>query len=157
MALITTSNCYVTLDSASDYFNTRYNSSSWFDLSVIDQERALITATAILDSYSYVGSAIDPDQPLAFPRSGSYFDTKTGNTIEFTSTVPARIEQATYETALHFATNASVLEESDTVTELKVSSISIKEVRSASKINDVVKSLIRPMLSNSSNTWWRAN
>ncbi len=157
MAIITEENCYVTLDDATAYFDTRVNSSNWFDLSVKDQERALITATRIINSLNFVGSVVSQDQPLAFPRTGEYFDASKGMIIEFTDIVPERVLNAVYELAIHLVVNNEILEETGSVEELRVGSIMIKNIRNPAKTNDTVKNLLKPLLNNASGMWWRAN
>jgi len=156
MALITNTNSYVTLDDAVNYFNTRAQSDIWFSASIENQERALITATSILDSYAYKGRAISSEQLLAFPRVGEYFDPLLGQQVSMIG-IPSRVSKATYEAALHVLANEDLLSNTGYIKELKVSSIVIKESRTAGKVNDIVKNLIKPLLEDNTNFWWKVN
>lgn len=160
MATLTLSaeNCYVTLEEAENYFIGRLDSNQWDDTTMEEKKQSLVTATRLLDFESYSGVAVDVSQPLAFPRTGSYYDPKIGSLIEFDDGIPKRIKQAVYELAYHLLTNDNILDQSSSVEEIKIDTIMIKKVRAPSKINATVYGLIAPLLEKgSSNIWWRAN
>lgn len=63
-------NTFVTLAEAEAYFDERFDSDKWFDedLSEKTKEQLLVTASKKISSFDFVGSALEPGQPMAFPR-----------------------------------------------------------------------------------------
>lgn len=157
MALVKGSNSYVTVLEADEYFSTRLDSTLWDEIDTTRKAQALVTATSILDSQSWTGTASTDSQLLAFPRSCVYFDPMLGITVVPTN-VPVRIIKATCEQAFHLLNNSGLLDDSGGVTNLNVGSISLSSIRSPSLIPGVVRKLIEPLLINAGSTaWWRAN
>lgn len=159
MALSKGTNSYVNVAEADTYFENRVDADSWEAADNIQKEQALVTATQLLDDMSWTGTAISETQPLAFPRSGSYFDPRLGAFIEFSDIAyPDRIVKATYELALHLLNNEGLLTESGSVTNITVGSIQLQSIKGVSRTPSLVRRLIKPMLINQgSNSWWRAN
>lgn len=58
---------YADLQDAEIYNNAILNS-TWGNLDETAQSQLLVMATRKIDSYKYVGTKVDPDQPLKFPR-----------------------------------------------------------------------------------------
>lgn len=63
-------NTFVTLEEAEAYFDERFGSEKWFDKDLADKtkEQLLVTASKKISSFDFVGSALEPGQPMAFPR-----------------------------------------------------------------------------------------
>ena len=101
-----TDNSYVTLAEATAYFGDRLNSTAngdWTNDSAgvartsAVKEAALVTATRRIDEEQFIGEKSDAAQALKWPRA-SAFD-EEGNEFDST-TIPARVKQATYICAL---------------------------------------------------------
>lgn len=158
MALSTT-NCYVTRSDALTYFGDRVDASAFLDADTARQDQALVTATSLLDELTWTGIVEDEDQPLAFPRKGSYFDPRLGYEICFTAgVIPNQIKIANYELGLHLLTNEGLLDNTGNVQSLSVGPINLQRIGVSSVIPATVRRKIRPLLVNGgSSTWWRAN
>lgn len=61
-------NSFITLEDAQNYFDDRFDSDSWFALEDKEKEKLLITASKKISTYDFVGSHLQEDQPMAFPR-----------------------------------------------------------------------------------------
>jgi hypothetical protein len=64
------------------------------------------------------------------------------------------IRKATYELAYHLLNNDGLLDSTGEVTDIKVGSISLKEVKNASRVPRIVRKVIEPMLLSSGKSWW---
>lgn len=158
MALVKNVNSYVTINEANTYFEDRLDVAAWTTASDAQKSQALITATKLLDELNWTGVAVSASQSLAFPRSGTYYDPKIGMEVELTSSIPNRILLGTYELAYHLLNNDGVLDETGSVRDISVGGISLNSIIQTSKIPKTVKSLIKPLQTNSgANLWWRAN
>jgi hypothetical protein len=158
MALVKDTNSYVTLAEADAYFADRLDVAAWTSGPEAQKEQALVTATSILDDLRWTGIALSETQPLAFPRSGSYFDPRVGNNVVLGDTVPTRVIKATYELAYHLLNNDGLEDDTGSASSISVGSITINGIKPASKLSASVKRLVTPLLYNSgSNSWWRAN
>jgi hypothetical protein len=159
MALAKGVNSYVTVAEADSYFENRLDVAAWSSATPEDKAKALTTATAYLDDLRWIGYAVSDSQLLAFPRTGSYFDPRAGYEVVLDDNeVPTRVVNATFELAYHFLNNDGLLDDTGTVDAIQVGSISLQNVRAASKVPLHVKRLINPLLHNAgSGIWWRAN
>jgi hypothetical protein len=158
MALVKGTNSYVTAVEADAYFSDRLDVAAWIAADATSKDQALITAASVLDDLSWTGTAISEDQPLAFPRSGYYFDPRLGVHITLTDAIPERVKKANKELAYHLLNNDGILDDNGKVINLNVGSISLSTITAPSLIPAIVKRLIKPLLINSgSNSWWRAN
>jgi hypothetical protein len=157
MALEKGVNSYVTLIEANDFFQMRLDVAAWEQASNITREQALVTATGLLDTLEWTGVAISDSQLLAFPRIGFYFDPKLGYETYLPETVPIRIILATCELAYHLLNNDGLLDDTGTVTDLSVGSISLNIKTNPTLIPPIVKRQISPLLVHSTRQWWRAN
>ena len=158
MALTLNTNSFVSLADAVAYFADRLDVAAWIAATDAIKSQALVTATLQLNDLSWIGTAISESQPLAFPRSGTYFDPRLGYEVSLPRTVPSRILTATYELAYHLLNNDGLLDDSGTVSNLNISSISLQIKSFPSTIPPVVKRIIAPLLVNAgANHWWRAN
>jgi hypothetical protein len=159
MALVKGTNSYVTVAEANSYFDTRIDVAAWSSANETERGKALVTATMVLDNLDWTGAAVSDTQTLAFPRVGSYFDPRLGIDVELKATdIPSRILTATYELAYHLLNNDGLLDDTGEVDNLKIGAINLDNIKTPSKIPNVVKRIIRPLLVNKgSNMWWRAN
>jgi len=158
MALAKGTNAYATVAEGTDYLADRLDVAAWTDANDTARGQALVTATRILDDMPWVGTVISEDQPLAFPRSGAYFDPRLGTQVVLTTTVPSRISNASIELAYHLLNNDGLLDDSGIVKDIQVGSVQLSSVLSPNLIPSVVKRMIKPLLANKgSNAWWRAN
>lgn len=170
MALTKGLNSYVTLDEADSYFQDRLDSSSWVNTTSEKQEQSLVTATSLLEDFSWTGVVVDNGQNLAFPRSGSFFDKSRGGYVAFsgaysfpsvteTETSLGRdiqlLRKAVYEMAYHLLNNEGLLDKTGSVTDIKVGPIELKEVIDASTTSTTTRKLIEPMLKSGGNRYWR--
>lgn len=157
MALEKDVNSYVTLVEAEAFFEQRLDVAAWTAASDTFKEQALVTATSILDTKSWVGVVVEETQKLAFPRTGFYFNPKFGYTTYLPETVPNEIVIATCELAYHLLNNDGLLDDTGTVTDLSIGSITLNIKTEASVIPSSVKRYIKPFLVNGHSLWWRAN
>jgi hypothetical protein len=159
MALVKGTNSYVDVTEADAYFADRIDPGAWSSADAIQKSQALVTATAMLDEIIWTGVAVSDSQPLAFPRSGTYYDPKFGQYISLSELeVPVRIKKANYELAYHLLNNDNLLDDTGSVKDLSVGSIRLSLVLPANKLPAVVKNLVNPLRINAgSNLWWRAN
>jgi len=159
MALVKGTNSYVTVAEADAYFLGRIAATLWESALTQNKEKALITATRLLDEMSWTGVAVSDAQTLAFPRDGVYFDALYGCEIVLSSSyIPDRIINATYELALHLLQNEDVLEDTGDVRSMSIGNISLNTIISPQRVSSSVKRMIKPLLSSQGlNSWWRAN
>jgi len=158
MALSKGVNSYVTLADAEAYFVDRLDVAAWTEATDPEKEKALVTATAVLDELLWTGIAVIASQPLAWPRLGSYYDPKVGTMIALDNTVPTRIINATYEQAYHLLNNDGLFDDVGGAKSIDLYDISLTNITKASKLSLIVDRLTRPLLVNSgASLWWRAN
>lgn len=140
MALQKGINSFVTIEEAEGYFYNRLNQSAWDSATDETVERALVTATGILNDLDWGGEAVPTTlYPLSWPRDITYWDTISGgyetleddrnDTTESMGTIPEDIKRATYELALHLIKNMSTIEDqssgSPRLKDLSVGSVSL--------------------------------
>lgn len=148
-------NSYVSLLEANAYFDNKLDVAAWVDAGDSQKEQALVTATRTLDVLEWKGTVRAEDQLLAFPREGSYFDPSRGKEVVFSTTLPQRLVDATYELAYHLLNNDGLLDDVGSVKSVSVGSISVNEIRPAGFLPSAVSKLIRPMRTQT-HTVWRA-
>jgi hypothetical protein len=168
MALVLNTNSYVLIADADTYFETRIDSANWVAATDEIKEQALVTATALIDDNSWIGSAVSSSQALAWPRKNAiYNDDRLGLQITIAdSEIPSRVKTAVYEQALHLIDNEDVLMgQSQTFESISVGSISLSDsngdtTRTPMKPSTALKP-IRPLIRKGSMGqgagWWRAN
>jgi len=158
MALTKGINSYVTLEEADGYFSGRLDVAAYQNASDEEKMNALITATNLLDAYEYVGRAISSTQPLAFPRIGTYYDPKYGQSVVFDDSIPKRIEQATCELGYHLLNNDGLLDNTGGLESIVIDIIELKNIKLPPKILPLILNLIKPLrINGGSKLWWRAN
>jgi hypothetical protein len=62
---------YLTVADAEVYFQGRLNSEVWDSASDTDKEKALASATRLIDRLNFEGAKTDPNQVAEFPRNGN--------------------------------------------------------------------------------------
>src|ERR1044072_3560587 len=93
-----TSNSYVTLTEANDYFADRLNTTEWDTATSDTKEKALITATRRIDEEQFVGYKVSNTQSLKWPR---YNVLDEDGLFYFpVDSIPERVKQAVFVTAL---------------------------------------------------------
>lgn len=93
-----TSNSYVDVSSADEYFDNRLHTATWDAASADDRARSLIMATTGLDyRIDWDGIKADTEQALAWPRDGLLDD--DGNILDDES-LPVELTNATCDYAL---------------------------------------------------------
>lgn len=158
MPLVKDENSYVNVAEANAYFDNTIDAEGWTSATDSVKEKALMTATRMLDEESWTGIALSENQPLAFPRDGSYLDPKLGMEVTLSDSVPSRILNATIELARHLIINDNLLDETGSVLDLKVGDITLRQISASPKIPRRIKSQISPLLvTGGSRIWWRAN
>jgi len=169
MAFIKGVNSYVTLNEADSYFDDRLDVNSWLNATRDMKEQALVTATYILDELRWQGQTVTADQNLAFPRAGSFRDSSRGSSANFSSytfvttdEVETELDRdlrllrrATYELAHHLLSNEGLLDRTGDVQDIKVGSISLTKVTTASVFPNTIKKIVSPMLINGGTRYWR--
>jgi hypothetical protein len=159
MALAKGVNSYATVAEADSYFLDRLDAAVWSAADATKKAQALITASDYLNDQKWVGIAVSDSQSLAFPREGSYFDSRVGAEVILESNVvPTRIITATYELALHLLSNSNLLDDTGGVKSIAIGSIKIDLPEAANKMSSNIKRIIKPLLQNQGErSWWRAN
>lgn len=149
MALVKGTNSYVDQDETEVYFEDRASAGAFDSASDDAIDRALVTAARILDTLEWAGYASDEDQPMAFPRTGSYIDTARGRAIAFdadATEAPRRVKEGQFEMAFHILNNSALLDDTGRVDDVAVGSITLQDISSPSLLPAAVRRLIRPLL-----------
>lgn len=159
MALVKNENSYVTVQEADGYFADRLDVDAWTSASETQRAQSLVTATTLLDSMNWTGTAVSDSQSLAFPRIGTYFDPRLGRDADISSPAALkRLNTAVFELGYHLLNNDGLIDNTGGVEDLKIGNILLKNVDNPAMVPAVVKRLIKPLLVNAgSNVWWRAN
>jgi hypothetical protein len=96
-------NAYINEVDSDAYFEAR-DITSWDTNSSEAKEGAILYATAYLDNtYSFIGDIADITQPLAWPRTGTEWETSSGRNYD--DMVPQIVIDATCELALDHITS----------------------------------------------------
>lgn len=152
----TTANTYATLAQADAYHEGHALGQVWRSTLVEAKQRALLTATRLLDQYVvWAGTPSSTTQRLAWPRQGLY--SLTGAALD-SATIPERVQEACAEFARQLvidsasgATSSASASESVDIsglTSLKVGSIAMSfkgaTVSSTSSLPNAVWYLVSP-------------
>lgn len=159
MALTVGENSFVSVADAEAYFEDRLDVAAWTEGSDSQKAQALVTASSMLNEMRWAGVTVSESQSLAFPRSGTYFDPRIGRAVSLDSDIALkRVNTACFELAYHLLNNDGLVDDTGTVENIQVASISITNIRTASAVPSIAKRIIQPLLNNSgANIWWRAN
>ncbi|MGI9548923.1 MAG: DnaT-like ssDNA-binding protein [Bdellovibrionales bacterium] len=157
-------NSFVSVAEANTYFDNNFNTDEWLDSP--EQEKALVTASGILNRLSWKGTATPSvAYPLAFPRNITAFIPLNGMDVTLTDdrtedsfgTIPTFIKDATCDLALHIirngATNIANNGGAAPVRDLTVGSIrltfDLSKTKSYIDLPEIVYSIISPYLGDS--------
>lgn len=107
-----TSNSYVTIATADDYFGGHPKNSLWSKLTTLQKQQLLVRATTRLNLETYAGRRSTSTQRLQFPRTwlvsrdfmpmDDMLDFVNGSYYQSADTNPMELEQATCELALFY-------------------------------------------------------
>lgn len=95
-----TANSFCTVAEADSFLSDRHDTELWETFGDQTKEELLITATDIMESLEWLGSAETTTQALQLPRNGTY--TKNGGIIDG---IPAAVKNAQAMLAFAIATN----------------------------------------------------
>lgn len=147
MAIVATvgavnANSYVTEEQALLYFDGRLNSSAFIDATTSDREKALRTATLMLDSrVRWIGDIKDQSTPqaLAWPRVYDSTVETPEDILVLGQAIPEDLKRAQSELALYLLTTGES-EDSDNLDSIKVGSLTIdfNEFKSSDLIPDTI-------------------
>lgn len=93
-------NSYVSLADANTIASTRLFTAPWDAATDATRERALATATSLLDRLQWQGRVLAPTQPLAWPRVAQH----AAPGYPLTAEIPSAIVGATVDLAIHLLT-----------------------------------------------------
>lgn len=131
---------YITLDDAQAYFAQRLHADAWTAATDADREKALRTATTLLDLNDFKGQRTARSQPLAWPRR---YIVGPDGCIEPADLLPAAIKSATCEMAIHVL-RRDPAQANPTVTRRAVGDL---QVDYAASQPDLLPTLVRRLLS----------
>lgn len=151
MALVVGLNSYINVEDADTYFGDRFEAGIWSALSGPEREKALVTATTLLDDLGWVGTKA-PGQSLGFPREGIYYDNRVGNYVTLTQEIPNVVLRATCELAYHIASNPTLLNQVPAPKRIKVDVIDLIPAQATPIVPREIKRLLGSLL-----TFFHAN
>lgn len=158
MALSKGVNSYGTVEEADAYFDGRLDVAAWTDADNSQKEKAMITATNWLEQLDWAVVALDQEQSLIFPTTGSYYEPRLGKDVTFTNTTPKRVMVALFELSYHFLNNDGILDDTGAVKSLSIGPINLIGIKPIPKMPSVVQKQLKPLLETpSTNAWWRSN
>lgn len=123
---------YSTICQADAYYSGSTDYETWISYDSLVRERALISATRIFERMGWLGTKVDDDQTLAFPRSG-LTDCQGEDVTEAQSL--ARIAEATQLLALDLlegSTAGTSIDGEDRTKRLKADTVEIEYFRADS-------------------------
>jgi hypothetical protein len=110
-----TMNSYTSVEFADDYFALHFKGNeAWIAFTTSQKQSLLVSATTILDTFSYGGLKTVRTQPLQWPRQGIYDD--EGNAYS-SADQPFKVKQATCELAYWIWTEGDRTLDDTTVTQ----------------------------------------
>lgn len=150
-------NSFVSFDEADAYFAARVGSAPWNSATDEDKEMALLTAAQLLNDMDWLSYVMDDAQPLAFPRSGSYFDASRGAEVSMEET-PDRVARAQMDIANHLLLNQAVMYDKAAAASVEVGGVRVSGMNKPGRVPSSVRALLRPLLApRGANAWFRAN
>ena len=123
---------YSTLCQANSYFTGSTDYETWIGYAELARERALITATRVFERMGWLGSKVDDDQTLAFPRTG--LSDCQGNDVTSAESL-VKITEATQLLAFDLlggSTAATSIDGEDRTKRLKADTVEIEYFRAES-------------------------
>lgn len=151
MALVVGTNSYISVADATTYFEGSIDHDLWDAATNDTRERALISATRMMDRQDWLGSKYSSSQDLEWPRSG--LTDKNGDSLDET-TVPQQVLDATCELASALIDNPYLQDDTDSgsnIKKLKAGSAEIEFIRalSGTRFPTIINELVGLWLSNS--------
>lgn len=116
MTLVVGTNSYISAANSDTYFSVSLRAETWDGYDTELKEKALITATRMMDRQTWQGAKTSSGQALEWPRSGVY--DKYGNSVDSAS-VPVAITNATCELAFSLLSDPAVETNSNTSKNIK--------------------------------------
>lgn len=141
MALTVSINSYIDAMEAAAYFEDRLYAEDWAGATASDRDKALMMARRLIDQQGFLGTRADPDQLLAWPRSGIPSVTP--------ATVPQGVKEAQCELAIAFLREDLTADDSTRgVRSLQAGSVAIKYDGGApvKRLPDAVLAALKPFL-----------
>ena len=165
MALVKGTNSYVTEAEADLYFEDRIGATQWNSASTDARDQSLVTAWQILDSLAYAGQTSVATQPMAWPRTATVNDARTGRILSTSATLlatgeyaPDNIKVAQYELALHLIKNPDIISDAASVTDLSLGSIGLTGISKVSILPTYVRRFLAPWhVASVNSNWFLAN
>ncbi len=148
--LVANANTFVTTADADTYWANR-NRAEWADLEPAAKQAALIIAAQFLEhNYKFVGSRVNSDQALCWPRYIPYGLDADDRWVK-NNVIPQRVKDAQVELAFYHATVGEldpVLERGGKIVEESVGPLSVKYSDSAPgyKTFSLVDKILRDLL-----------
>lgn len=149
------SNSYSAVADADTYFSDRLGTDAWTAAITATKEKALVTATRMLDRQTWEGTktVTTPEHPLAWSRTG--VTDKYGNDVD-PDTLPAAFLAGVYELALALLVDLTIQEVVNTGNlnkRLKAGSVEIEYFRpsadTATRFPTVIQELLGQFLAGS--------
>jgi len=149
MSLTVGTDTYLDLEGAAAYFNDRLHSQAWVAATDPDRERALKTATRLLDTLDYQGVRTSRTQGLAWPRL-CIMDPR-GSAVPG-NTVPTFVSAACAEWGIWLLSHDPA-QPVHTVTRKQVGDLNVELAASLpDALPPLVRAYLAPFLSGSQNT-----
>ena len=148
MALVVGTNSYVSVFEANDYYDDRLGE-EWREHDMVAREKAIITASQIIDKLPWNGVAVSATQKLAWPRVLRYVEPNLRQTIEYDGTeteYPERVKESVYILALHLLENVEVLTSGASVQSLQAGSVGLTTIKAPPLLPQRVLRLLDPLV-----------
>ncbi len=160
-------NSYVDLADSDQYFEARLHSDAIPLVNVMNAsadnvalvQSALILATKILDSLTFIGRKVDINQKLQWPRRkhyneyysySSYYDDDYAlynrDDQYFTDDVPQIIKDGQFEIAYHIIVNSDAINNVTQVDSIKAGNINLAKIDYVGIIPDIAIQMLYPVL-----------
>lgn len=135
---------YADLETADAYLNGEFGdrADAWRDAEVIDQKRALVSGTRVIDGKGWLGTKTDPDQPGAFPRTGLFY---ADGTPVPDDEVPVEVTNASIELAAMLNNGEEInpaAGRTTTARRLKAGSVEIENFRQFGPVGTLPNSIL---------------
>jgi hypothetical protein len=128
----TTSNSYLSVSAAEDYFSGKFGSDEWLDFSEPDKQKLLVTSTRLLDTNVYSGKKTSSSQSLEWPRSGIY---NRDGIVYASNSLPAQLLAATCELAFWLWTEEDRFLSDDQMLQVDSYKVGPLDVKFSSNVN----------------------
>lgn len=144
--LIVGVNSYISLQAADELASNRLFATAWTSATTETKQRAIQTATALLDRLQWQGRPVAPSQPLAWPRVNE----RCPQGYPLTSEIPDAIATATAEFAMHLLATSELPGGPAVMQRMLGDSMLMHFAHVADELPKHVRRLIEPFLRSSS-------